>query len=1564
MLANTSVNGTIYTSCRRGNDLYVGGHFHQLNQQTVSNIAKISFIMDNNDVKGTQVTPLGQGVDGPVYTMYCDVDQIYIGGDFFAPAIASPQYGDSLAKYGGHMASWVIANGTWSAFPWKGVNGPVYAIEKYKNMVYFAGQFDSTADGQSNHAPASQPIDLSPQTTTLETSGSDSNYNDAEGLVCSPGDEHPWLLEDNTPGYWQASFVYSVSPSLFRLNNTHYEGRGTNEFGILSLTNNHYFNLTYVDPITGDRLFCTNNCSMSDDPSIQFQEFLVINPSITSGIRIEISSWYGLGGGLSSVEIYQSEIFVHADKAGNFPDCSSSDKQLASSAATTKGTWTKAKVGYTQYMISTINANQVKTSTNQVTFTPFIIEPGNYTILLYTPGCTDNKDAPCQQRTKVDAQIYFADGVNPLTVTVDQNSPKDRQDKIYTGLISATTDHFKPYVVLTVSKSATAPKSGKVVMVANAVQWIKSASLPGLSSVLVYNPSQAVAAAPSNGKNTTAPLSWSALSATPSLPWNSRINAMDVVNNDLYFAGNFTNTNAGNLTYYNVVKLDGKSSQLASLSSGGLNGIVSSLTHLGSDLYLGGSFDGLPIVTAAATAPISKNVVKYNTQQQKWINLSGGVNGPVTSVLLADNQTSLLISGNYTGLYNNNNNNTSMNITSGNTWWNPTSNAWADIMEKPYLSGLVYASGGSAFDQQYYLGSIKSAQRYATLHGFIYMNDDNRNNTTSPGQRRRPIDPLPLLQSSSSNVGSQITAGAFWNDPQHGNASTVILGGTFSLNSSIRNVALYQQGEWQGIGAENWQGSINTMMVVGNRLFIGGTFNTTPSATTDTLAAPAAAAPPLMDSVPGSNSFAIYDLVNRTFVHVPDLHTSDGSPTLVNMIKYSDADGMVVVGGNFSTGGSLSCYGVCALDMTEYQWNNLGDGILGNVTDFVFIDNKLMVAGNLTLTDGTPVPVAAYDYGGNYWEPISSDSTENGLPGPCHTVSYDNNTRTTFFAGQTTNTSNAYIRMWNGQKFSSPDQELGPGSMIQQLSVLPTITNTTSNLSGNNKAVLLATGFLNLGLSQGNVSAALYNGTVWIPYLASSAADGTPGLLSRVFFKSYSMSVHNRRYMAVPLVILVSIASALGVVFVLVLGSLLVMFVKRRQEAKVDCAQPWTYSGKPPMAPDALLAMLTSGTLATAGLYALSGDKNSGMINEKGMMDQQQGHDDDTGSTFGSGGGGGGIGGGGIGERGMNGVGTAAAFAGAGGAMMMMHNNSNSNNEKPLSPPPAAYLSNPSSAFGGPHDMHSSDTMPAATATTTATREMASTAPGMAHRSSSYNPFRMSSTIGLAMSEPPLAQQQQQQQQHQQGTNTDSTLYNNVSHGGSGSDRGTIVQGDVRWTTTDVGKDTSAIAYIQHPDPRQSDAAILTNNNISSGGGDMATVGAAPAHMTMMAMPTMSLAHVERMAHDSIQWPNNQPVAHDNNTTGATQQAQPVMWTQNVPDRGDAIVTSPAEMNRAIPETAAIATAGTAATVAIAATAMKDSRFSTLSSTSTDSSFTELHQQQQARGMPARASPSRLIHQH
>jgi hypothetical protein len=424
--------------------------------------------------------------------------------------------------------------------------------------------------------------------------------------------------------------------------------------------------------------------------------------------------------------------------------------------------------------------------------------------------------------------------------------------------------------------------------------------------------------------------------------------------------------------------------------------------------------------------------------------------------------------------------------------------------------------------------------------------------------------------------------------------------------------------------------------------------------------------------------------------------------------------------------------------------------------------------------------------------------------------------------------------MWNGQQFTSPNQDLGPGSTIQQLSVLPTITNTTSNLSGNTKAVLLVTGFLNLGGS-GNVSAALYNGTTWIPYLVASASDGAPGVFGRVFFKSYSMSVHNRRYMAVPFVILVSIASSLGVTFVLILASLVVLGVKRRQEAKVECAQPWTYAGKPPLAPDALLDMLTSGALATTGLYALSGgaggDHDLDHSNEKGsngsplrsnQIDAVQDNDDgdDDGSTYG-------------------GAALGAGAALAAGATTMR--NVTPSNGKPMSPPPAAYMSNPSSAFDGPYNATS--------------REMATVPPPLnTQRSSlSTNPFRVSSPmIGMAYTDSPTSQQQQD------------TL----------ASRG-IVQGDVRWT--DVNQDTSTLTYQNLP----------TNSQLQQQQQQPNT-----AMMTTMTMPVMSLAQIERFTHDSVLWPNNDETQQRQQNLGQQPGQQPVMWTHTTPERGQAMVTN------------------------------------------------------------------------
>lgn len=153
LLGSSNIDGIIHDACIFKNTLVFGGNFSNFHGQSVKNIASI-------DLTTHQIIPLSKGLDGQVYSIYCDTDQIYVGGSFVAPSTSdSISYSDSLSQFGGNIALW--KNDKWVGLPWKGLNGPVYSILKNKkNQVIFGGRFDTTTDGQSVHAPASQPIRL------------------------------------------------------------------------------------------------------------------------------------------------------------------------------------------------------------------------------------------------------------------------------------------------------------------------------------------------------------------------------------------------------------------------------------------------------------------------------------------------------------------------------------------------------------------------------------------------------------------------------------------------------------------------------------------------------------------------------------------------------------------------------------------------------------------------------------------------------------------------------------------------------------------------------------------------------------------------------------------------------------------------------------------------------------------------------------------------------------------------------------------------------------------------------------------------------------------------------------------------------------------------------------------------------------------------------------------------------------------------------------------------------------------------------------------------------------
>lgn len=134
----------------------------------------------------------------------------------------------------------------------------------------------------------------------------------------------PWYLQDGVPGYWDANFINPVQPTVFRLANTHTD-RGTVSFNILALGLNEYYNLSYVDPATQQTVQCSTECILSNDT---YQDFTVMDPMTSSGVRININSWYGQGGGLGFVQIFQSGKLCRYSK-GNDPSNKSPLNQIS-----------------------------------------------------------------------------------------------------------------------------------------------------------------------------------------------------------------------------------------------------------------------------------------------------------------------------------------------------------------------------------------------------------------------------------------------------------------------------------------------------------------------------------------------------------------------------------------------------------------------------------------------------------------------------------------------------------------------------------------------------------------------------------------------------------------------------------------------------------------------------------------------------------------------------------------------------------------------------------------------------------------------------------------------------------------------------------------------------------------------------------------------------------------------------------------------------------------------------------------------------------------------------------
>jgi hypothetical protein len=759
---------------------------------------------------------------------------------------------------------------------------------------------------------------------------------------------------------------------------------------VTSIPDNAIQPLTYVDPTTGQNQSCTNNCPLSTDSSILYQDFLFTNALSLTGVQINLFGWVGAGPGLHLLQLLSSGAFASAVSNDNIQSCFAP----VSSRTSFTGNWTEevANTDIAGTIQSTLTATvDVGTPASQApsfTWIPYVSASGLYTVNLLVPGCTDFQD--CDLRTTVQVTVFPGQGLNPWVSTVSQQNTQDAVILVYSGPIIPTSPDFVTTVEMTLADNpAGNGQGGQYKMVADRVQMIltsvnsTSSGGPGVNGT-----------GGQGGQNAFGFFEWPlSLSSATSVPDatepmpNSTETALDAIGISLfnaaggssitassttavaavahhpsgviYLGGNFTLSSGTASGTANIVAF--KNGALTALPGNGLNGPVTSLVLDGDNLFVGGSFAD---TYSPSLQGQLRGIALYDVKQNNWVALQAGVNGAVTSLGFSNGQVQA--AGNFTTLLDSPTS-TSGRDAAGLATWNITSGQW--VNSGGYVAGsLTFVGNASAPSRgeqqsQFVAGNVLSWHKYGAS-GMVMLQNGGvdgpqvnplgiplDNTSVAPSavnaKRRRShfhrgpkawipgifsrqtggqLVPLPA---SPPALAPSVIAGAFWT-----NISTshelVIIGGNFSFS-------LPGASESNAIGLYDLQSAMLTPLqgtqingTVRSLLVQGNTLYVGGEFT-----------------LPGSsmNGFAIYDLSMQEWnlSSIQALEGSSGSTVVVRSITASSAKpNTVIVAGTFAQAGSLSCQSICSLDTNLMQWNALGDGIQGEVASVDYAGVRIL----------------------------------------------------------------------------------------------------------------------------------------------------------------------------------------------------------------------------------------------------------------------------------------------------------------------------------------------------------------------------------------------------------------------------------------------------------------------------------------------------------------------------------------------------------------------------------------------------------------------------------------------
>ena len=1006
------------------------------------------------DTTSRQIVAL-PGIEGQVSALLCDQETqtVYVGGSFEAA-------GSSNA------IAWIAA-GAWANLPFEGFDAPVTSITKAPNgHIVFGGSFSGLGNLTSSKNitdRASQQISMRSASISTESSSNRDGFGNGSSVLCpSNGSDSlsTWLLQDDTAGSWTARFRFGFQPTRIRLWNTNFEGRGTKTFRLTALPLQGIMNLTYTNS-QGDNVYCDATCTLAQNTSDGYQDFFLVNPDVgMDAFRIDISDWYGQGGGLDGVQIFQTDIFAYAIEEFNTPACQGAG---VSAQATTTGPWytVPSRSSVSDYL--TVVTGPTTIEQTQIVFEPEVQEDGNYTVIVYTPGCM--QDSSCSARANVNVTgTLTSDGATSFSSQISQTNNYDKYDQVYQGRIDATTDSFRPQVTIRASGART-----DQLMVASRIRFAYISSSGGLNGLFDYDPNKAVV---------DMDFSKSAINnAGTELKEGANILSLATHDNTIYAAGQFSDD-----TFTNIMAFSDGSAN--SLTGDGLNAAVRSIFTQGDFLYVGGNFTG---TSNGGSKPLN-NAAAYQHSTKEWVALGAGLNGPVDYVIpvpmnISSTETENMIA--FTGQFSQiqaSGSNPAIDVQDV-AIWSPSSKNWLQNipgMTMQLLSGQVTAA--SYLPNNTWLGAGTLATLGQGISGVVgLMEDDDQ----------IKLQKLPLTvdpsQSATGNLrkreltGDRNVTGVITGTYDQSNGRNLsIFGGHFSAKASngstIRNL-LFSNGssDDQVTGLPSGIDSNSTFLALAVQsgiLFAGG-------------------------SVTGRvgdsevNGVLLYDLPSASF-RSPAPAALVGDNVIVNAIATQPGTSGVYVGGSFdSTTQGLSCSCVCMYDTSMNQWNTAGSGLEGEVRTLYWNDNNRLIAtGNISVS-GNSTSLAMYDAGQQTWSVIPV----SGIPEGVTTFAPATNRADQMWVGGTSSNGSAFVVKINKEEALPVTGVLGLGTTIHGLQVMSLSENHDRTDYLNRGDALLVTGELNI-TDFGMASAALFNGTTMNPLVLSSKADGSAGSIT------------------------------------------------------------------------------------------------------------------------------------------------------------------------------------------------------------------------------------------------------------------------------------------------------------------------------------------------------------------------------------------------------------------------------------------------------------------------------------